>query len=243
VFDRAGDNRSLADISEPLPETDGQQPEPAAPQTPIAQESTSETEEIREKSHSYRRWFIPAVIAAALLLCLGNLLGKKGKKNYLFILCLAALLIGLSFVIRVETPEEYYSAEGQSGGETVTAVLSIRCDTIVGEADFIPADGIVLGETEITVPAGSTAYDQLIAAAKEYGLLLDKEANSYIRSINNMAELEYGSLSGWMYCVNGYFADVNCGEYILQEGDYVEWLYTRDIGHDISSRYTGGEGK
>lgn len=243
VFDRAGDGRSVAEHTE--------QAEPAGEEGQSA-EALPEEEPARPaenhepapgKQTNYRGWMFAAVACAALLLCLLNLLRKKSVKNLLFILGVAAVLMGVIALIRVETPEQYYSAGETEGGETVSAVISIRCDTIVGEADFIPADGVVLAETEITVPAGSTAYDQLIAAAKEYGLLLDKEANSYIRSINNMAELEYGSLSGWMYCVNGSFADVNCGEYVLQEGDYVEWLYTRDIGHDIESRYDGGAAK
>ena len=32
---------------------------------------------------------------------------------------------------------------------------------------------------------------------------------------------------------------VNCNEYVLKEGDLVEWLYTRNIGKDIGNEYMG----
>ena len=41
-----------------------------------------------------------------------------------------------------------------------------------------------------------------------------------------------------MFCVNGKYADVGCGEYVLREGDAVEWHYTRSLGSDIGDEYT-----
>ena len=42
-----------------------------------------------------------------------------------------------------------------------------------------------------------------------------------------------------MFRVNGEFSSVNADEYVLSEGDFVEWLYTTDLGKDIGNEYTG----
>ena len=46
-------------------------------------------------------------------------------------------------------------------------------------------------------------------------------------------ELDFGDLSGWIYHVNGFAPPVGCGEYVLEDGDKIEWLYSCDIGNDL----------
>ena len=107
---------------------------------------------------------------------------------------------------------------------------------MAGRADHIPADGVILAETEIILDEGSTAYDQLVAAVKEYSIQMVNNGSSrqaYIAGINYLYEFDYGELSGWMFAVNGEFASVGCGEYKLKEGDRVEWLYTTNLGKDL----------
>jgi len=179
-------------------------------------------------------------IGLALLACLLLLItGKRSWKNYLSIVVICSIMVtGIHFV-NISSADSYYTSAKYSGN-TISTTIVIRCDTVVGLADFIPDDGCILAQSEIEVPENGTAYDQLILAAKAYNLLLDKQSDSYIRAINNVSELDYGALSGWMYCVNGEFADVGCSEFKLKNGDYVEWQYTRNLGKDISSTYTGG---
>ena len=55
----------------------------------------------------------------------------------------------------------------------------------------------------------------------------------YVRGIGFIYELEFGSLSGWMYFVNGAEANVSANRYVLSDNDHIEWLYTRNIGEDI----------
>ena len=64
-------------------------------------------------------------------------------------------------------------------------------------------------------------------------------AGAYVEGIGYLYEYAFGNLSGWLYRVNGAFADVGCSQYRLQEGDAVEWMYTTDLGKDVGNNYMG----
>ena len=60
-----------------------------------------------------------------------------------------------------------------------------------------------------------------------------KAADPSIRSIRDtdteepdfLGEYDYFSQSGWMYSVNGVVPMTSCGNYILRDGDDVQWYY------------------
>ena len=57
----------------------------------------------------------------------------------------------------------------------------------------------------------------------------------YVQGINSLFEFDNGPESGWLYSVNGEYKGTGCGTYILQDGDYVEWRYTLDLGRDLGA--------
>ncbi|MBR1898597.1 MAG: DUF4430 domain-containing protein, partial [Oscillospiraceae bacterium] len=59
----------------------------------------------------------------------------------------------------------------------------------------------------------------------------------YIAGINYLYEYEFGDLSGWVYHVNGISPSRGCGDYLLSDGDVIEWLYTCDLGRDLNEVY------
>lgn len=76
--------------------------------------------------------------------------------------------------------------------------------------------------------------------ARKNKILIDSKGTSssvYIAGINNIYELEFGDLSGWVYHVNGITPSVGCGEYTVKDGDKIEWLYTCDLGRDLGEVY------
>ena len=56
----------------------------------------------------------------------------------------------------------------------------------------------------------------------------------YVEGIGNLYEFDGGDMSGWMYRVNGVFANVGCSEYIIKAGDKIEFVYTCNFGKDIN---------
>jgi len=55
----------------------------------------------------------------------------------------------------------------------------------------------------------------------------------YVEAINGWGEFSDGPLSGWMYRVNGNFPGFSSSLYVLNDGDSVEWLFTRNLGNDL----------
>lgn len=188
----------------------------------------------------YKLWASLAAAGAALAACLVLRLRKKrNRKSYLFVLALAAAAVCFICFTNIQTRGQYYSGEPSASGTAGSVTMTIRCDTVAGKADssYIPADGVILPETQFPIDSGSTVYDVLIAAAKQYGIQTENRGtagNAYITGIAYLYELDFGDLSGWVYRVNGTVPSVSCGNCTLKDGDRVEWLYTCDLGNDLN---------
>lgn len=130
------------------------------------------------------------------------------------------------------------------GGENVREVpvtVAVDCTAAVavydgfppGKLSVLPADGIVLPETEVMVAEGDSAFAALRYVAEEYGLQLEYNGlmpgAEYVESIGHLAEFDGGASSGWHYSVNGVTPGVGAGGYVLAAGDVVVWYYTLEI--------------
>ncbi|MBO4343692.1 MAG: DUF4430 domain-containing protein, partial [Clostridia bacterium] len=138
---------------------------------------------------------------------------------------------------------------------TNTCTISITCREILDNMEkldssksfSIPDDGIILGITEIEFEGKASAFDILQKAVKENGIHMEFSktpgTNSvYIEGIANIYEFDCGELSGWMYKVNGVFPNYGCSQYLLQDGDVIEWVYTCDLGKDVGGDYSARNG-
>ena len=135
-------------------------------------------------------------------------------------------------------------AEGEP--EQLTCTLSISCASIFNHLDqlaaekraILPEDGMIMAAERVTFSAGETVFDVLLRETQARKIHMEFEntplyQSSYIEGIHNLYEFDCGDLSGWMYCVNGWFPNYGCSRYYLEEGDQVQWLYTCDLGRDI----------
>ena len=43
----------------------------------------------------------------------------------------------------------------------------------------------------------------------------------------------------WMYCVNDWYPNYGCGQYVVKNGDVIEWNYTCDLGKDLGQDWMG----
>lgn len=130
--------------------------------------------------------------------------------------------------------------------------LSISCMTAVNSSNLnpskksiVPSDGWILHETTISFNEGESVFDVTknfcIERRIPFEFSITPVYNSaYIEGINNLYQFDCGSASGWVYCVNGEFANYSCSEYTLKSGDKIEWLYTCDLGRDVGNEYQGG---
>lgn len=80
--------------------------------------------------------------------------------------------------------------------------------------------GGIFGGGTFTFYYQPTAFDALTAT----GLAYTGDSN-YVSSINGLAQMEHGQMSGWLYAVNGWEPGVGCGSYYLNDGDFVYWHY------------------
>ncbi len=138
-------------------------------------------------------------------------------------------------------------ADANETNENITeCLLSVRCDTILNNMDklnkekksLVPKDGIIFEQTKVVFYAGESAFNVLSRELKKNKIHIDfvntpMYNTVYIRGISNLYEHDCGELSGWIYKVNGEVPGYGCSQYLLNDGDKIEFLYTCNLGKDI----------
>ncbi len=199
-----------------------------------------------EKHSNYKPTVILIIaIAAAVIALIFFIIGKRNYKNFIFLAIVAGAAVVIVLVTDISSSEEYYSGVKKHKENAVgTVTMEINCGTIAGRAEHIPEDGVILAPTAFDIEAGNTVFDILTEAAQTYGIQVENTGSAggahgmvYIAGINYIYEFDFGDLSGWVYHVNGITPSRNCGEYVLSDGDKIEWLYTCELGHDLDEVY------
>lgn len=85
--------------------------------------------------------------------------------------------------------------------------------------DSSNADGSVSYSAVMTLDAGATVYDALEASGVSHS------GKSYVTAIGGLSEKMFGPQSGWKYYVNGSVPNKSCTDYVLKNGDSVQWSY------------------
>lgn len=130
--------------------------------------------------------------------------------------------------------------------------LSIRCDTILNNRGklrktkecMVPNDGVIYAARRVVYYKGESVFNVLVRETAKHRIHMDFQNTpiyntAYIRGIHNLYEFDCGSLSGWMYKVNGWFPNYGCSRYLLKPGDKIEWVYTCDLGRDVGCIWIG----
>lgn len=142
---------------------------------------------------------------------------------------------------------EQPATETEAAEDPCHCTLSVRCDMALAHlewldasvAELLPEDGEIFPEMEVAFSAGESVFDVLCREMQAAGIHIEFSTapvygGAYIEGICNLYEFDCGELSGWMYRVNGVFPNYASSQYALSDGDVVEWLYTCDLGADIS---------
>ncbi len=177
-----------------------------------------------------------ACIAACILLIVFK---KRNPKNFIFVVIVGAVLSTITIFTDISSVKDYYNGEA-TVKENITGhvTLTINCEKVAGlsTSSFIPEDCIILPPTGFDISAGDTVFDILTEAARVYNIHIDSKGARgmiYVSGISYLYEYDHGDLSGWVYHVNGVSPSVGCGDYVLSDGDKIEWLYTLDLGRDL----------
>ncbi len=230
--------------------------EPESSEIPDSEEAPVETEALSRvepgKEHAgYKVWVSLGIIAIACGITVFLVLAKKrGRKDLIFIWIIAAVAVLIVILTDFQSTESYYQTEPAETSNAIgTVMISIHCDAVLEHLDqldpalrseeWIPADGVILAETSVDLFENDSVYDVLERVSKRYKIPIDAQGdgaafgNVYIQGIQHLYQFSCGELSGWMYYVNGEFSSESCSQYILQNDDSIEWVYTCDLGQDI----------
>ena len=128
------------------------------------------------------------------------------------------------------------SDDSQAGAEVMTCTVSIQCKVLLDNMDkldsskhsVVPSDGIILAETTVEFKDGETGADIIRKVTKDNKMQMEFNSG-YVKTINNISEMDCGGQSGWKYSVNGTDEGQGCDKHIVKQGDVIEWRYVLDI--------------
>lgn len=125
--------------------------------------------------------------------------------------------------------------------------ITITCNTAIesGELseamlEILPENGVILENYEAKYEDGESVFDVIARAVRDNKIHMEYSGTKsvpYIEGVANLYEFDCGSLSGWMYRVNGWFPSFGMGQYKVERGDSIELIYTCDLGKDVGDNY------
>ena len=196
-------------------------------------ETTANEKNISKGIQTYKIISCAVVLGLAIAVCVILVIKKSPKKNLIFVVIVAVVLIVVVFLTNISLPSDR-GKDIVKDNPIGTITMTIECRVLIGEkSDYVPSDGYILKSEEFKIEEGDTALGVLREASSKYNFQLGVKNGYYVLGINNLYEKEFGDLSGWMYYINGVSASVGANEYVLKDGDVIEWRYTRNIGKDL----------
>lgn len=145
---------------------------------------------------------------------------------------------------------------GGGGGSAVERNISVSFtlvgDTVHGESAHSGGKVTWIGKTTVSVPEGTTAYDLFRKVLGENGYTYEGKGSGYVSYVTSpsgvrLGEFSNGAYSGWMYTINGKFAD-SMSVVTLKKGDNMVFFFADDYrtidmgGSEENTGSTGGNG-
>lgn len=110
----------------------------------------------------------------------------------------------------------------------ITPVTPSNDTTTITTTISIQAGGSTIASGSIKVRKGATAFEALQAFAQQQGLALTYKgsgATAYVTGINGYNAGPAGTMTGWLYYVNGAEPSSSMGAYSLKAGDSISMIY------------------
>ena len=166
----------------------------------------------------------------------------RKTRFFVLFLALALMLAGCAARAEIALPDSVPAL----AADEPTCTISISCQTLLGQLDnlnpdkreLVPADGILLAPTTVSIESGESVFDVLLRVTRDNKIQMEFSRTpgtnaAYIEGIGNLYEFDCGSLSGWMFRVSGEFPNYSCSDVTVADGDTIEWVYTCDLGADV----------
>jgi len=98
--------------------------------------------------------------------------------------------------------------------------------------------GYVVPATSVELQSGDTVWTVFQRVLNNNHISYDYKwyedyGSVYVKSIAGDGELNHGEGSGWMYNVNSWYPNYGADNYILKNGDVIQWRYTTNYGIDL----------
>lgn len=152
--------------------------------------------------------------------------------------------------LEIETMLDYDSYKikvKSSNGDDITKSFKIKEDSNTNSNNRDKANiyvegykGVILKNTSEEIRNGESILSFTKRVLRKNNISIVEE-NGYVISIDDQAELDKGSKSGWMVKVNGSFPNKGAGSIEVKNKDDIEWLYTHDLGKDIGNSFDDKE--
>ena len=142
--------------------------------------------------------------------------------------------------------------------------VRIECGTIMsnlkklktGKEAFVPRSGVILEDAAVALEEGDTVFTVLRRACGEHvctdncrycqmgGIQIEYTFTPvfetyYIEGIHQLYEKDCGTMSGWMFSVNGRFPEEGASSILVSAGDRIVFYYTCDMGDDVGNHFEG----
>jgi len=163
------------------------------------------------------------------------------NRTKLILLCIFVIGITIGIIFSSLLRPELGNIDN-SNEQSMNVTISVVCDALLGNMDLlerdlhelVPEDGIVFPETIVTAQEGDSVFDVLQREMREAGIHMSSQTITgtnmvFVDSINNLPSGSAGPMSGWLFSVNGESAMVGPSDFILSDGDVVEWEFTLDV--------------
>jgi hypothetical protein len=110
----------------------------------------------------------------------------------------------------------------------------------------VPKNGYIVKDVTMEFEVGESVYDVLRRVCETHtctdnckycekeGIQMESTYtpqfnNYYVEGIHQLYEKDCGGTSGWTYWVNGVFPNYGSSQYIVKNGDRIEWIYSIEM--------------
>ncbi len=99
--------------------------------------------------------------------------------------------------------------------------------------------GVILPATLVQIKFEISVLTLLQTVTREHKVQMESSGKgifAYVKGIASLYEFDRGAKSGWLFTINGVYANKGAGDYMVKAGDFVEWKYTLNLGKDIGAK-------